>query len=317
MERIRGGWVNVPEHLKCKTDLKEMGLKPTGEAKAEVWNGHIWVKLYNISETAPCKPATEKQLAAVEKARTAQLAARTCSRCEGIISRKERLLQGICDYCRESLFIEEISKNAFKLLRNWVDNKSKYLILDTEATGLDYDSEIVDIAVIDLDENVLFESLVKPVCPIPEEATAIHGITNEMVENAPSWPEVWVHIQKILSVDKTILTYNADYDFQMIRSNCERHNQSYTLLKNFCVMQTYAEYVGSYSRYHRDFTWISLMDAAYDQDIRMLGIGSHRAKADCIVCARLIHRVAKRGVEKELAKKCTVLSFKKDGVSAR
>jgi hypothetical protein len=30
MERVRGSWVNVPENLKCMTDLKEMGLKPTG-----------------------------------------------------------------------------------------------------------------------------------------------------------------------------------------------------------------------------------------------------------------------------------------------
>lgn len=174
--------------------------------------------------------------------------------------------------------------------------------MDTETTGLDYDSEIVDIAVIDLDGNILFESLVKPVNPIPEEATAIHGITNKMVENAPSWPKVWPLAQRTLS-GKTILIYNADFDSRMTLSNCERHNMSYTSFESFCVMQTYAESVGSYSRYHRDFTWISLVDAVYDQDVRMNGIGSHRAKADCIAYARLIHRiVAKRGVEIENAK---------------
>lgn len=300
MERIRGGWVNVPEHLKCKTDLKEMGLKPTGEAKAEVWNSHIWVKLYDINETAPRKPATEKQLAAIEKARAAQLAARTCSRCGEII---ESLFQGMCNYCRESLFIKETSENALELFRSWVHDKSKYLILDTETTGLDYDSEIVDIAVIDLDENILLESLVKPVCPIPEVATIIHGITNKMVENAPSWPEIWPQIKQILSAGKIILIYNDSFDIGMIRSNCERHNLPFTAFESICVMQTYAEYVGNYSRYRRDFTWISLADAAYEEDIRLIGIGSHRAKSDCIACSRLIHRiVAERGVEVESVK---------------
>ncbi|WP_342445542.1 hypothetical protein [Paenibacillus sp. FSL L8-0638] len=68
-------------------------------------------------------------------------------------------------------------------------------------------------------------------------------------------------------------------------------------------MQTYAKYVRSYSSYHRDFTWISLSDAVYEQDTPMAGTGSHRAKADCIACARHIHQlIAKRRVVKEDAK---------------
>ncbi|WP_348624297.1 hypothetical protein ABFT51_03665 [Paenibacillus peoriae] len=39
-----------------------------------------------------------------------------------------------------------------------------------ETTGLDGDSEIVEITIIDLDENPLFETLIKPVSLIPEEA---------------------------------------------------------------------------------------------------------------------------------------------------
>jgi DNA polymerase-3 subunit epsilon len=298
MERIRGGWINVPEHLKSKTDLKEMGLKPTGEAKAEVWNNHIWVKLYDIHETTGRKPATEKQLAAIEKARSAQLASRTCSRCGETVSRKPQLVQGTCKSCRETLYIEESSENALDSFRSWIEGKSNYLLLDVETTSLDDDSEIVDIAIVDLDENVLFESLVKPVQRISEDATAVHGITNEMVEDAPGWPDVWPHVQHLLTAGKTILIFNADFDAAKIRSNCKRQGLAYPLFENRCVMHTYAKYAGSYSSFHRDFTWISLVDAALEQDIRLSGIGSHRAKADCITCARLVHRiVAKTGIE--------------------
>lgn len=59
------------------------------------------------------------------------------------------------------------------------------MILDTETTGLDYDDKIVEIAVIDLDGNVLINTLVDPNKAIPKEATEIHGIANKMVENAP------------------------------------------------------------------------------------------------------------------------------------
>ncbi|MCY9747205.1 3'-5' exonuclease, partial [Paenibacillus larvae] len=122
-----------------------------------------------------------------------------------------------------------------------------------------------------------------------------------MVADAPSWSEVWAQVQKLLT-GKTMLIYNADFDTRMIRNNCKRHNLSYIPFESFCVMQTYAEFVGSYSKDQRDFTWVGLVDAAYDLDIQI--IGSHRAKADCITCARIINRiVAKRRVEVESAKK--------------
>ena len=48
-------------------------------------------------------------------------------------------------------------------------------ILDTETTGLYDDAEIVEISIIDENGGVLLDTLVKPLKPIPAEATAIHG----------------------------------------------------------------------------------------------------------------------------------------------
>ena len=62
------------------------------------------------------------------------------------------------------------------------------LILDAETTGLGEDAEIVEITIIDTTGKPLINTLVKPSTPIPAEATAIHGITNEMVRHAPTWP---------------------------------------------------------------------------------------------------------------------------------
>lgn len=57
---------------------------------------------------------------------------------------------------------------------------SNYIILDTETTGLDNTAEIVEISVINDQGEVLLDTLIKPTKPIPGDATAIHGITNEM-----------------------------------------------------------------------------------------------------------------------------------------
>ncbi|MCW3664158.1 3'-5' exonuclease, partial [Burkholderia cenocepacia] len=61
---------------------------------------------------------------------------------------------------------------------------TNFILLDTETTGLDESAEIVEIAVIDDAGNVLLNTLVKPKHPIPNSATAIHGITNAMVATA-------------------------------------------------------------------------------------------------------------------------------------
>lgn len=65
------------------------------------------------------------------------------------------------------------------------------LIVDTETTGLGDDAEIVEIAVVDSQGSIVFDSLVKPRRPIPREASDIHGITNAAVEDAPGFAQLW------------------------------------------------------------------------------------------------------------------------------
>ena len=59
--------------------------------------------------------------------------------------------------------------------------------LDTETTGLELKDEIVEIAIIDKNGLVLIDSLIKPKQPIPDSATAIHHISNEMVKDSPTF----------------------------------------------------------------------------------------------------------------------------------
>jgi len=78
---------------------------------------------------------------------------------------------------------------------NWFSKKNLCFI-DLETTGLDKGSEIVEIA-CDLNGNH-FQSLVKPICPIPEEVIKVHNITNEMVAHAPNIKEVLLKLNEFL-----------------------------------------------------------------------------------------------------------------------
>ena len=68
-----------------------------------------------------------------------------------------------------------------------------YVVFDLETTGLSSKSEIIEIAAVKVHNDEIidkFESLVKPIEPIPYSATNVNNITNEMVLNAPSIEEV-------------------------------------------------------------------------------------------------------------------------------
>ncbi len=78
---------------------------------------------------------------------------------------------------------------AIKIAQEKLANKP--LFLDTETTGLDNFSEIVEICIVEHDGEILYESLVKPTRSIPFDAVRIHGISDPVVQNAPSWIQVW------------------------------------------------------------------------------------------------------------------------------
>lgn len=67
-------------------------------------------------------------------------------------------------------------------------------IFDIEATGLNISKEkIVEIAILKIHPNGVeerFRSLINPEITISEEVIKIHGITNEMVENSPTFKDI-------------------------------------------------------------------------------------------------------------------------------
>lgn len=65
----------------------------------------------------------------------------------------------------------------------------RYIIFDTETTGVGPDKEAVEFAMLEIDVDSLeilgaAQSLVMPTGPISEEAQAIHGISLEMLQEA-------------------------------------------------------------------------------------------------------------------------------------
>jgi DNA polymerase-3 subunit epsilon len=165
------------------------------------------------------------------------------------------------------------------------------VILDTETTGLnrDRDDEPVQIAVIDWDGNVLLDTLVKPSFPIPADSTRIHGITDEMVKDAPTFADIQDKFIEAIR-GKHVVIYNADYD-RGILSNVAKGD----LLRIHagvvsCAMNRYAQFYGDWNDYHGSYRWQSLINACGQQGIEVTG--EHSALGDCKLTLALMRKMA-------------------------
>ena len=173
-----------------------------------------------------------------------------------------------------------VRQAAIETARTWVTRD--FVILDTETTGLYSPARIVEISCIDREGNVLVDSLVNPGIPIPADAAAIHGISDEDVADRPSFSDLWPLVWDAVRNADCVLIYNASYDCRLIRQSLDGHEAALAQagqLSYGCIMELYAQFYGQYSEYHGSYTWQKLVNAVGQCGLHMDGT-AHRALAD-------------------------------------
>jgi DNA polymerase-3 subunit epsilon len=181
--------------------------------------------------------------------------------------------------------------------------KQDFLVLDTETTGLQK-GEIVQIAIIDAAGKVLLDRLVRPVFPIPEDATRIHGIHNSMVVDEDMWPSIARHVREVIQ-DRDLVVYNAVYDRKMFHQSDEAASldkiEWKTVARWWCAMEAYTEFYGEWNSYRRSYTWQSLTKACRQQGIEVQD--AHSALGDCLMTLEVVKKMMTVSF-KEAAKHC-------------
>lgn len=178
---------------------------------------------------------------------------------------------------------------AIRRAREIIDAKPIYI--DTETTGLGKDAEIIELAVVDDDGQVLLNQLFRPQLPIPPEATRLHKITNEMVAGKPLWGIYWPTIRGLF-FGQTLAIYNADFDLRMVYQNNDRYGIRRETLNGFCVMKLYAQFRGVWDSQRNQYSWFRLEQAGADAGINIPN--SHRAVDDTQLTRALLHWIAEQ-----------------------
>lgn len=174
-----------------------------------------------------------------------------------------------------------------------VGKAEKFLVLDTETTGL-HDGEICQIAIINSDGETLLNTYVKTVEPIPADARRIHGISDEMVRDAPTFKDLVPKIKEILD-GQVLVVYNAIYDRKMMHKSAERHNLDKIEWKEIadwhCAMEAYAEHFGEWNSYHGNYRWQRLSTAAASERVKV--DNAHDALGDCLMTLGVVKAMLK------------------------
>ena len=117
-----------------------------------------------------------------------------------------------------------------------MENERK-LILDTETTGLSFDTDkIIEIGIVELKENVLtqnyFHEYINPEKDISLSAQKVHGISNEFLIDKPVFSKI---AQKFLDFikDDIIIIHNAEFDINFI--NKELQNCGFNRVNNIII----------------------------------------------------------------------------------
>lgn len=98
------------------------------------------------------------------------------------------------------------------------ETTTKFVIGDTETAGLGEHKRIVEIGLMEIDPitcDVIdsINSLIDPQIPIQAGAAAIHGITDEMVANAPTMAEFVQHtLGGGIDGEITLICHNVPFD---------------------------------------------------------------------------------------------------------
>lgn len=159
--------------------------------------------------------------------------------------------------------------------------KNGYLVVDTETTGIRKDSEIVEIAVLNHNGGIVFHSLLKPSKPIPKEVIAIHGITNEMVEDAPIFADIAIPLLEVIS-NQNLVAHNAYFDRKRIDFELSKCGFALNAQWN-CTMLL------STPKYQK---WNKLNEAMTMFGLESNGV-AHRATYDAECCRQILIALSK------------------------
>ncbi|MFL2707982.1 MAG: DNA polymerase III subunit epsilon [Gammaproteobacteria bacterium TMED226] len=118
----------------------------------------------------------------------------------------------------------------------------KYIVLDTETTGLEVKQghRVIEIGAVLLNDRKKseenFHSYLNPSRLIDEEASKVHGIMNVDLENSPSFDKIADEFVEFID-GATLVIHNAPFDLGFLNNELQLASTSYPKIEDICEVE--------------------------------------------------------------------------------
>lgn len=170
-----------------------------------------------------------------------------------------------------------------------------FAVVDIETTGGHIaTSSITEIAIRIHDGLKLieqFDSLIRPYHAIPDHIVALTGISNKMVEEAPTFDFLAKKIHHLLD-GKIVVAHNVNFDYSLLKRQLQECGYNWTA-NRLCTLRLCRKYIPGMPSY-------SLSKLCDQLGIKMNS--KHRASADVDATVTLFEKILLLDTKKELIK---------------
>ncbi len=170
---------------------------------------------------------------------------------------------------------------------------------DTETTGLDPTmDEVISVGIVDCTGAALFDSLIRPAnlaVLTATNASDVHGITADMLTDAPTFPELYGELKAFLD-GRFWLGYNIGFDAEMLDATCLRYDLPPLLsVGQHDATPFVADFVGQWDDGKGGYKYWKLVEAS--EQFGLTEFDAHNAAADALATYEIVKRMSEGGAE--------------------
>ena len=213
--------------------------------------------------------------------RTANKLPQLCVKCGKDIRYKKKL----CEACyAEEMAVRRAEGDAHRAAF-YNKDRARILFFDLELTGFYDRDEILSITIVDGFGELIMDTLVRPTHTEKWKKTEkIHGITPEMVTDAPTLSELTPRIKEIFAGADHIIAYGVSTDYSHIKYIYDTPEEREALHdKVLCCANEFVRYT---HEVRPDVVHASLTDAMACFEIEWEGV-AHSSIADTLGCRKV------------------------------
>ena len=221
-------WRKLEKTLKTAAQLKELNLPTPKRPLAKNYYEGEFYNLYDLNEAQRIQSLIEKKKEEAQASSTPIETSPTDSSTE-----PNAPLPWVVSFEESDLVLGE-----------WVTHPERYVILDTETTGLFKQDEIIQLSVVQLNGQVLYNQYFKPTVRSHPKAYQTHKISQQFLADKPTWAMCWPEIESLLK-DKVILIHNSSFDKKMMNQTCQRYGiTSSVTFQSKCTLKFFNRHLG-------------------------------------------------------------------------